>query len=166
MADLGAIAVNAAKHVRYLTAPNCLTNRPHTAVLGIAEGVFEVERADTIGRLTPPSQVQRRPGILRDVLLPVNPGALLLTIWVSYAPDLVPRPRLRIKGDQAILGQTADLTADAPANPAGVGTWVQIRLPFDVGAAGVLEVWREYTQSRGDAECYWDRIQILRDWTS
>jgi hypothetical protein len=124
---------------------------------GVTELLLLTERDDVEGKVTPPSQRQGRPGVLRDVRWPVQAGARTISIDVKApAGSGTDLARLIVKANPEV-GLGTDLVGIAP-----VGTgWVTIGpLSFTATAIGVLEVWRERRDDMMDAELYWDNLQV------
>ncbi len=113
-------------------------------------------RDDVEGNPQPPSQKQGRPGILKDILWPVDSGQRSFAIDVKYQPNEAGlRPQIRIVGN-AELGVTQDVVAVASS----ASGWTTIQTSVTVVKAGVLRVWREWLHPSMSGTCHWDNIHV------
>jgi hypothetical protein len=113
-------------------------------------------RDDTDGDGGPPSQKQQRPGVLRDIYVPVTAGVpIRITLACRYSPDADPRPRMLVRANSDV-GLTGDLEVVAPS---GSG-WTTLTTSFTPTADGVVQVWREMRSLEAGAFAAWDAAEI------
>jgi hypothetical protein len=129
---------------------------PRAVYWGTQAGVLDTVLSDAHGITSPPSQVQRRRGVLPDLFWPVTAGTHTLSIRVTYTPTDSPRPALRVRGDSS-LGVT-ETHVEAPLVAPGV--WATIPVTVTPTGTGVLRVVREFLNRSASGSCYWDQIRV------
>lgn len=150
MADAGAIGENGLRVDTTLLGIN--TSLFSGIHLGDAQDVLcAFVAANTAeGNPTQPSQAHPRASILKDIFWRVVAGLNTLTIDCKYTGAA---PRLIVKQDP-IKGLMADTIYTAPS---GTG-WVTITVTFISTTAGVVNVWRERTETDISKVLYWDNL--------
>ena len=138
-----------------LSAPAVASSAVVTIACALQIGAFPAlligtAQDTTQGSPSQPSQSQPRPGIQKDIVWRVTAGARTIAIDAKYSGTA---PRITLKRNPAV-----GLQEDVVVVAGGGGGWTTISSSFTATGTGVVQVWRQRTDSDLSHVCNWDNL--------